>query len=566
MRSRICLTAAFCIPLIAACASSSMNAEGSASRDPGAANNSSPNAGGGSGSDGASCCRGPSDCPTSYTCEQCACKPPEKETDRTTSNLPPAASPHYVYALNPAADSVARIDPATLSIEAIAVGSGPVDLAAMSQEDAAVVLSHGDGSLSIIDSNTLPSKILRIPLKRQLDKATLSADGAFAVLWPDPAKPPANGAEGIVTVVDIKAARRGASADKVRFERAVGYRVTNVLFRLDGGIATRALAVAKDAITIIDLTTLSTSQLPPRIALPASMAADVAAREVVATPDGAHVVLRSTVGPELAYFDGSSSSIKVVQLAEAATDLDMLPDGSAAVAALRAANQLAFIRIPQDLLDPTGIQTFDAGGASVGQVVLPPVIPSTGNFALVYTNASNEKSFARIDLPSGLVTRFALQKLVDEIDLSPDGKSAVIIHRPEATTTATDPYERAIALAHGYAIFDVDSGYVQLKTTGAVEPGPFAFSPVRGYVGIALRNQVSRAYTLDAVNLLSLVASPLSLMSEPLFLGPVPPAQGSSPYRIFVSQAHPAGRLSVINLDDRQVRTATGFTLNSEIE
>lgn len=559
MRSRICLTAAVFFPLIAACGNSLSRSESGDSRapSPGGADNSSPDA-------GAFCCRGPSDCPTSYTCEQCACKPPEKETNRTTSNLPPAASPHYVYALNPTADSVARIDPATLSIEAIAVGSGPVDLAAMSQEDAAVVLSYGDGSLSVIDSNTLPSKLVRVPLKRQLDKATLSADGAFAVLWPDPAKPPASGAEGIVTVVDIKAARSGASADRVRFERAVGYRVTNVIFRLDGGVATRAFAVAKDCISVIDLTTLSANQLPLRVALPASMAADVAAREVVATRDGAHVVLRSTVGPELAYFDGSS--IKSVQLPEAATDLDLLPDGSAAVAALRAAKKLAFLRIPQDLLDPTGIQTFEAGGASVGQVVLPPVIPSTGNFALVYTNASNEKSFARIDLPSGHVTTFALQKLVDEIDLSPDGKSAVIIHRPETTTTATDPYERAVALAQGYAIFDVETGYVQLKTTAAVEPGPFAFSPQGGYVGIALRDGAKHAYSLDAVNLLSLVASPISLISEPLFLGPVPPAQGSSPYRIFASQAHPAGRISVINLDDRQVRTATGFTLNSEIE
>ena len=49
-------------------------------------------------------------------------------------------------------------------------------------------------------------------------------------------------------------------------------------------------------------------------------------------------------------------------------------------------------------------------------------------------------------------------------------------------------------------------------------------------------------------------------------MGPVPVATSGSAHRVFVSQSHPAGRISVINLADGQIRTATGFTLNSEIQ
>jgi hypothetical protein len=426
-----------------------------------------------------------------------------------------------------------------------------------------VVLSYADRSLSIIDSTSLPSRLIRVTLKRQYDRVALSPDGAFAVAYPDPSKPPATGAEGIVAVVNLRAARAGAPADKSSFERAVGFRVTNVVFRMVDGAATRALVVAKETISSIDLLEPQSNPLPERVTLPASMSADVRSREVTATADGAHLVLRSTAQAELAWFDGAV--LRAVELPEVATDLDLLADGSAAVAALRASGSLAFIEIPGDLVDPEGIEIFQVGGDQVGQVVLPK-FPLAAGYALVYTNASATRGFVRVDLPSGEATSYGLQKLVDEIDLSPDGRSAVIIHRPETNPTTTDEYERAVAAAQGYSIFDVATGYAQLKTTALVEPGPFAFSPAGGYVGVALRDDASSRHVLDRVELSSLVTSSLSLMSAPLYMGPVPQAQGSSQHRVFVSQSHPAGRISVVNLDDGQVRTATGFTLNSEIE
>jgi hypothetical protein len=321
---------------------------------------------------------------------------------------------------------------------------------------------------------------------------------------------------------------------------------------------------AKQTVSIVDLKNPALNPLPARLDIPAAMAADIKSREVVADALGRNIVLRSTSAPELAYFDGASFA--TVPLPEVATDLDLFADGTAAVAALRASKKIAFIEIPKDLLDPKGIDILDAGGAAVGQVALPPSLASSGSFAFVYTNASDDESFARVDLPSGKVTKYALQKLVDEIDIAPDGKSAVVIHRPTLNPTVSDEYEKEVDRDQGYSIFDIASGYAQLKRTGKVEPGPFAFSPIGGFLGVALKDDVAQKFALDAVNLGSLIASTVPLASAPLFMGPVPQAQGTSPHRIFVSQLHAAGRISVVSLDDRQIRTATGFTLNAEIE
>ncbi|MEW6431665.1 MAG: hypothetical protein AB1730_09145 [Myxococcota bacterium] len=523
-----------------------------------AGGNGTGGSGGGSGTAG---CTSNAECPTSYTCQAGTCVPPEQETNRSLSDAPPVATPHYVYALNPSAASVARIDPVSLSIEALAVGPRPVGLSAMPGEDAAVVLSVDDASLSLIDSTTLPSKVTRVPLKRQFGRLTVSPDGAFAVAWPDPSTAPASGAEGVFALVDLKKARANAPAVEVVVERAGGYRITDVVFRTEAGVATQLYVFAKSTVSTFDLP--AGEALPTRLTLPASMSTAITAREVVASDDGHVVMLRGTTSPELASFDGTS--LTVLPLPEVATDLDLLPDGTAAVAALRVAGELAYIELPGDLAPDAGLDTFPVPGGAVGQVALPPAPPDGGMFAFVYSNVTGDESFARVDLPSGRVQRYALEKLVDEIAVSPDATAAVILHRADPTTTASDPYDAAVDRDQGFSVFDIGTGAWQLQRTGTTRPTRFAFSPRGGYLGVALRDDGLKRFALQAVNLSSLVSQTLTLASAPLFMGTVPEAPGVTPHRVFVSQDHPAGRISVIQLDSGQVRTATGFTLNGEI-
>ncbi len=505
-------------------------------------------------------CTSTAQCTPGFTCDNGTCVAPEQETNRGLGDAPPVATPRYVYALNPTAASVARIDPTTLQIEAVPVGPRPVGLAALPNEDAAVVLSLDDGSLAVLDSTTLPTKVTRVSLQRQFSRLTVSPDGKFAVAWPDPASAPASGAEGIFALVDLTKVR-SVTAGAVQ-ERAGGYRITDVIFRTQAGVSTALHVFAKSTVSTFDL--ITGAALPARLTLPASMSADVRSREVVASSDGRIIMLRSTVAPELASFNGTR--IDLVPLPEIATDLDLVPDGTAAVAALRSSSSVAFIEVPGDLLAPGGIDVITLDGGVVGQIALPPQAPGTGMFALVYSTVTDAESFARIDLPSGVVTHYALEKKVDEIALSPDGRSALIIHRADPLTTVLDPYEAAVDKDQGFSVFDVNSGFWQLQRTGTTRPTRYAFSPAGGFVGVALRNDTLRRFQLMAVNLTSLVSTTLPLASTPLFMGTVPQAPGVTPHRVFVSQDHPAGRISVIQLDTGQVRTATGFTLNGEID
>ncbi|WP_257450309.1 YncE family protein [Archangium lipolyticum] len=537
----------------AGCASSADYGE---SPSPGDGSGGAPNEPG-----GAPVCNTAADCPAGYTCTRSACVPPEDEKDASDAP-PPLASKSFVYVLSPSANSLTRIDPRTLTLEAIPVGASPVDVAVVPGEDAAVTLSSLEASLSVVDSATLPSHVLRVPLGRRYGRVSVSPDGAYALAWPDPSSPPGSGAEGVVSLVDLRAARRGEPAERTVLERSAGFRVTDVLFRQEEGVATHAYVFAKSTVTVLDLSAPRQQPLPVRISLPAAMAADINSREVVATPDGQRVLLRATSAAMLASFDGAA--FRTVTLPEVATDVDLLPDGSGAVAALRTAGQLAFIELPGDLVDPSGIQLIDVPETSVGQVVLPP--DGGGHFALVYTTVLNDESLTRVELPSGTVTRYPLEKRVDRVALSADGRAAVIIHKPEPASTATDPYERAVDADRGYSVLDLPSGYLQLRRTGKLEPAQLAFSSGGGFVGVTLRSDTERRYAVDAVDLSTLVSHSVSLASPPAYAGGFAGATEETRHRVFVSQLHPAGRISFVNLDDSQIRTVTGFTLNSRIE
>jgi hypothetical protein len=521
------------------------------------------NFGGAAGGSAGSACTSAAQCPGGYTCDQGRCVPPEVEQNRGIGDAPPVATPRYVYALNPTAASVARIDPVTLLIEAVPVGPNPVDLVAIPGEDAAMALSYDDASISVIDSRNLPSKVTRLALKRQYGLLSLSPDGRFAVAWPDPRVAPASGAEGVFALIDVTQLRAGAPVAQVMSERAGGFRITDVVFRTEAGRTTKLYVFAKSTISVFELP--PTSALPTRVTLPASLSSEVTSREVVASGDGRIVMIRSTVAPVIAAFDGAALSS--IPLSEVATDLDLLPDGTAAVAALRSAGRVAFIDVPGDLTNPSGIETFAVADGGVGQVAIPPTsAPPGGMFAFVWSNVSGDEALSRVDIPSGRVTRYPLEKLIDEVSVSPDSRSALIIHKADPATTATDPYEAAVDKDEGFSVFDIGTGFAQLQRTGSTQPTRYAFSPRGGYVGVALRNDPQKRYQLQAVNLSSLVTTTLTLASTPLYMGTVPEAPGITPHRVFVSQQHPAGRISVIQLDTGQVRTATGFTLNGEIQ
>ncbi len=513
-------------------------------------------------------------CPSGLVCQSSQCVSPSDnlppEQQQPISGPPPAATPDFVFALDPSGAQAVRVDARSLAIEAIPLGGVPAEIAAFPNADRVLVLNPGNDELHLLDAtNPGPTVRTNVPLDRRQDHLRLAPDGSWAAAFTDPNNAPDQGAEGIVTVVRL--AGPGQPAGGVPYDRAAGFRVSDVFFRIAGGATTGAVAVALDSVAFVDLSKPVPPDLPPRQPLPASASADLASRSVVATPDGAFVLIRSFTAKELTVVDVDAQTVSTLALPDIATDLEIEGGGTAAVAVLRATAQVEVFRIPADLR-PTGApQLVSLGGFNAGQISLAPVPdPATGHpFGLLFTNASPTMEIARLDIASGTVVPYpdALQKLVQGVGISPDGKAAVVVHRPDPNPQTTDPYERQVALDQGYSMFDLGSAVAQLKRTGTVAVQGFAFAPGGGAAAVALRDDGNQVYGVDVLDLDTLVATSLGLASPPEFVGAIPQQTGASAAPlVWVTQVDPGGRISFVDLDSQSIQTVTGFELNSQIQ
>ncbi|MHB8420919.1 MAG: YncE family protein [Myxococcales bacterium] len=518
-------------------------------------------------------CTDTAQCPSGLQCADAGVcvspadnKPPEQSSPVT--GPVPAATPDYVFALDPAEGQAVRVDAQTLAIEAIPLGGAPAEVDAFAGSDRVLVLNPGNDKVHLLDATAPgPTQVTNIPLDRRQDHLRLSPDGTWAAAFTDPYTSPDQGAEGIVTLVRLGAP--GSSPAGTAYDRAAGFRVSDLFFRAPGGATKGAVVVALDAVTFVDFTGTAPPDLPPRQPLPASASADLASRSVVATADGAFVLIRSFTAPDLTIVDVDAQTVSTLTLPDVATDLEIEPGGTAAVAVMRATAQVAVLRIPQDLQAGAQPTLISLGSFNAGQIAFSPVAdPSTGPFGLLFTNASPSMGLVRLDVQSGKVTPYPpLQKLVQGVGLSPDGKSAVVVHRPDPDPQTTDPYAAQVAKDEGYSMFDIASEVAQLKRTGTVAVEGFAFAPKGGAAAVALSDAVNSVYGVDVLDLQTLVATSLALASPPEFVGAIPQASSSTADpELWVTQVFAGGRISFVDLSTLALQTVTGFELNSQIQ
>jgi hypothetical protein len=527
---------------------------------------------GADGGSGSLPCATSADCPSGLVCQKSICVSPADnlppETSTPVVGPVPAATPDYVFALDPAGGQAIRVTDATLAIEAIPLGGAPAEVDAFTNADLVLVLNPGNNTVHLLDAlNPGPTLLENIALDRRQDHLRLAPDDSWAGAFTDPNTSPDQGAEGIITLIQLAAP--GTKPAGIPYDRAAGFRVSNLFFRAPNGVTTGLTAVALDSVSFVDLTQPVPPDLPPRQSLPAAASADLASRSVIATPDGSFVLISSFTSPDLTFIDVDAQTVGTVTLPDIATDLEIEPSGSAAVAVLRATAQVAVIHIPQDL-QPGGKPTLiSLGSFNAGQINLSPVSPPTGPFGLLFTNATASMEIARLDIQSGTVTPYpdVLQKLVQGVGIGPDGQTAVVVHRPDPDPTTTDPYALQVAEDQGYSMFNIASAVAQLKRTGTVAVQSFAFAPQGGAAAVALSDPTNKVYGVDVLNLDTLVANSLSLASAPEFVGPIPQPPGSTADpSVWVTQVFAGGQISFVDLTTLDLTTVTGFELNSQIQ
>jgi hypothetical protein len=202
----------------------------------------------------------------------------------------------------------------------------------------------------------------------------------------------------------------------------------------------------------------------------------------------------------------------------------------------------------------------DTVGFAPGSLVLSP----NGDRGLLFTNATLQESVLVADFTVSppTITPFPLEKSVRAAAFSPSGDSALIIHAkaPGSPADATS-FDELIDRSFGYTLFDVATGFPKLEIT-SVDPGDFVFATTGPRLYLLLDGGDAEGAIAEAhvVDLATGVVRRKSLGSPPSNVGILPDADV-----VFVSQRHPLGRITFMQIASTDQQTITGFDLNSRI-
>ena len=319
----------------------------------------------------------------------------------------PAAGEGYVYAANPASDTVAVIDAETLAIQAVEAGDQPTFLQTLAGRDAAVVLNVGSGDATVIRTRSGVSTATQVDVQQGANAIAVAPDGKHAIVYFD-ANLRGEGATGSYQDLSVLFLSEGDEHDVAM---TVGFRPSSVSFSEDAGAA---FVVTEDGVSILDFSEIDKkgSHVARTVALGTDATASL---DVSVTPDGKYALARREGESALRLADLDSGEVFLLDLADyftapepdpeppvvdagagdagsdaatptpppavqpqpqpvmaSVTDVDLAPSGSFALAAIRDQSSVLRIDVPGAFLDdqePTAIRIGDEIVGSVTKVI-----------------------------------------------------------------------------------------------------------------------------------------------------------------------------------------------------
>jgi DNA-binding beta-propeller fold protein YncE len=519
-------------------------------------------------------CFASNDCPVGWTCNEFStCEPPPPIPPDAAPPLPPeverefsepSAAQRYVYVTMTDLDAVAKIDGTTLSVVSVPVGDRPESVAAMAGTDDAVVLDRGSSTVTIVRPTADRDEKVTLPTMPFLNVLTVSPASRYAIVWFDLAAAVAEAGsigavEGIGSFQAVTVLSLGRGEENA-VDLAVGFRPREIEFDAEGA---RAFVVTDHGVSVVDLAEVTAGDVHVTAPISLGIDDDPSTIEVDVTSDGEYAVVRTPARPEVrivALLGDLAGATWVIPLPAVPTDLDLSPDGTRAFAVLREAATLAVIDVPSDAFAPDGVELVALGDEVVGSAV----IDRDAARAVLFTNAFDVERLTVVDLSAPGYPREVclLEKGVRSVAFAPDGLSALVFHNKHAgdpgTATSVDEF---VDRSYGYSVLDPGTCFTSLIYT-PVDAGSFAFAPdsQRAYLALDGGDAESATRTLQVLDLGTFTTSDISLGSPPEAVG-VLPAAGT----VFVSQRHPLGRVTFVELATSATRTVTGFELNSHI-
>ncbi len=485
--------------------------------------------------------------------------PPEEEEEGDFEF--PQASGRFVYAANETTDRVAVIDTEDLAIDVVSVSRGPtwVQPIASSSADAGsvAVLSPGSDELTFI--RTTAAGVNSLELRAVAEGANAlaaSPAGDFVIAYHD---------------IDIEAAPVGSdqeitvlstAAGGPSYALAVGAHPRALEFAPDGS---RAFVITDDGVNIIDLGEIADVDKPPLIPVIPDPALDPATVEIQVSASRAQALARVDEETWIAVTDLDDGSQVQLELPGFPTDVDVVADGSFALAVLPSRFGSSLVEIPLPPSTATDFTVAELGEEYVGVAQLG----AAGEVALLYTTVDPWALDGEVGPLGDPRLRMTIARrngggwddqltMFTEVPIraagiAPDDANAILLHdeAPWLNSNAPWPYT-LIDLAAQFPIRKVQQ--VQAK------PKSVLFTPDGARAAVSIRNEAGSVRAVDLVSLGNFIVDTLPLGSPPQGLGHVEVTD-----KIFVSQEHGSGRITFV-ASDGSVQTATGFELNDDVK
>lgn len=484
--------------------------------------------------------------------------PPKVEEEQDFDLRTPEAGGSYLYIPSAGLDALVVVDATNLAVHLVEVGVEPTLVRALPNDHGAVVLNSGSYDVSIVRPVARGEFAVKtVDVLPDHNHMVLSPDGEWAFLWFDP---DLGGTGGFGSLQDVSAVHL-VPGEEVVYNLAVGYRPTDVVFTASGTIA---LFFCENGISGVRLANLDGDIFLPPVAVDQNPFQKPVDREIKVTPDGEMAVVRDlVVSPRLTLVGLQDHTIRVLDLPDWPSDLDMTPDGGTVVVPMKTTEQVAIVKVPEAFtweapvpedenatVPDNPFVTLSYTGAHFGSTVMT----ADGSRALLYTTDAGTQAIGMVDVATGQVGVQPLAKEVTNVLVSLDGRMAALLHRK---SSGADP---SIAGVEAYSLLDLDSGFSKIVTVdNPVDKVIFTDDSLELFV--LMPDDYGTDHLVHRVSTRSFAVIPYTTPDAPIFVGAMPTI-----HKVAIALDNPTGWITLIDTETDAVDQVNSFELNSFIE
>jgi len=476
----------------------------------------------------------------------------------------PAVTRDFVIVANKNQGALTKIQSSgSLSkVTSVEIGGRPTEVFAVGDTNRVVAFGRGEGSFAVVDLGVAgeADRVRRLPVLDNCNQITVSPDGLRAVLWYDNAAARAGEAMGPlseVALLDLSA--DGAAPVTI----GVGVNVRQVSFAADGS---RAVVVSDDGASVLVIDELTSNRSVPPIALSDDGVAGQlgADRDVFVTEAADFAVVRRAGIDGLGIVNLETGAVRTVATGELLTDIELLGPSRELALLSPSRGAVGFVGLEAAGL---GSGSGEGSGDGVDWVALPVgtagfLVPSADGARVFATGGDvGDNLLASISVDTHAVASFNLRKNTRSILNSSNGRYLLVVHGHAAgRPVAGEPEEELVAKSSAVSVVDLEQGTAKLVLLPA-DPGAVALNRDESQVLFVVSDESLGVRSARWIAFDSFAVQSVDFTRQPTDLGALPGSDW-----MFVTQSHPQGRISFLNLSTGAMREVTGFSLNAFIE